>query len=209
MQRYLRHLNVLNALLSVALLCVIILFLVPALSDDEPAVSTARVVQAAASSDYAQEGSDEEQPPSPLLFSSVGEQNLFHPERIIPVEKPAPPPKPELVLYGTLITDEASLAYVEDKKNPRQTPGRGKRVSIMKKGESIGGFVLKEIGPDRIVLMRGDESMTVLLSEARSKGRSGGNIAPRGMQQTTPVPQMELQTAPMPLPPPAPLPVPR
>jgi hypothetical protein len=105
--------------------------------------------------------------PSPTDYMVIAEQNLFHPDRKIPVEKKEAQqlPKPELILFGTLITDGMSVAYVEDKKNPKTSPGRGKRQNVMKKGDAVSGFVLKEIEPDRIMLARGDETMVVHLSQ--------------------------------------------
>ncbi len=67
----------------------------------------------------------------------ISEQNLFHPERKIPPEKQQEKavPKPDLFLYGTLITNDASYAFVEDKKAPYSTAGRGKRQTTLKKGD--------------------------------------------------------------------------
>jgi len=105
--------------------------------------------------------------PSMSDYVVIAEQNLFHPERKIPPEKKEAQqlPKPELILYGTLITDGMSVAYVEDKKSPKTSPGRGKRQTVMKKGDAVSGFVLKEIENDRILLARGDETMVVHLSQ--------------------------------------------
>jgi hypothetical protein len=105
--------------------------------------------------------------PSLSDYMIITEQNLFHPDRKIPAEKKEAQqiPKPELILYGTLITEGMSVAYVEDKKNPKTSPGRGKRQNVMKKGDSVSGFVLKEIEADRIMLSRGDETMVVHLSQ--------------------------------------------
>ncbi|HQM26647.1 MAG TPA: hypothetical protein PKW97_09040 [Syntrophorhabdus sp.] len=105
--------------------------------------------------------------PSLSDYMVIAEQNLFHPDRKIPLEKQDAQqmPKPELILYGTLVTESMSVAYVEDKKNPKTSPGRGKRQNVMKKGDSVGGFVLKEIESDRIVLARGDETMVVHLNQ--------------------------------------------
>jgi hypothetical protein len=97
----------------------------------------------------------------------IAEQNLFHPDRKVPVEKKEAQqlPKPELILFGTLITDGMSVAYVDDKKNPKTSPGRGKRQTVMKKGDAVSGFILKEIETDRIMLVRGEETMVVYLSQ--------------------------------------------
>jgi hypothetical protein len=126
--------------------------------------------------------------PSLSDYMVIAEQNLFHPDRKIPPEKKEAQqlPKPELILYGTLVTDGMSVAYVEDKKNPKTTPGRGKRQTVMKKGEAVGGFVLKEIEADRIVLARGDETMVVHLnqgdkpriSDVPAAAPAGGRPAP-------------------------------
>lgn len=70
-------------------------------------------------------------------------------------------PKPEFVLYGTLITNDISFAYLEDTKAPRNTPGRGKRQIAMKKGDTLSGFNLKEINVDSIVMARGEEKITI------------------------------------------------
>jgi len=119
--------------------------------------------------------------PSPAEFELVGEQNLFHPERRIPPEKKveiaAPAmPKPDLVLYGTLISDTISIAYIEDRKTPYSTPGRGKRQTQLKKGDGVSGYILQEIGQDRIVLAKGGEKLVVLLQD-KGKNRSSETTA--------------------------------
>jgi len=111
-------------------------------------------------------------------FAKIPDQNLFHPDRIIPVER-APLPMPELILYGTLITDDISVAYVEDKKSsppPTQTQNQRKKQISLKRGQSISGFVLKEIDADRIVLYRGKEKLVVKL-DGLQKTRSANNEA--------------------------------
>jgi hypothetical protein len=110
--------------------------------------------------------------PNPLDYAVVAEENLFHPERRIPPEKKeeALVPKPELVLYGTIVNGDVSVAYVEDKKSPYTTPGRGKRPRMLKKGDAIGGFVLREIEPTRITLVRNEETMVVNLDTVKDRG---------------------------------------
>jgi hypothetical protein len=118
-----------------------------------------------------------QQTPNPMDYTLIAEQNLFHPERKIPPEKKAeaPLPKPEFVLYGTLITPDLGIAYLEDKKSaPVTTPGRGKRQTAVKKGESLSGFILKELHNDRVVMIRGEESMIVYLNDPQvPKAREG------------------------------------
>jgi len=106
---------------------------------------------------------DELQTPSVTEYAVISEKNLFHPDRQIPVEKKVeqPLPKPDFVLFGTLITGGTSLAYLEDLKAPRNTAGRGKRQIALKKGDTLSGFTLKEIEADKIVMVRGDETITI------------------------------------------------
>lgn len=125
----------------------------------------------------------EHSPPSPSDYIIVSEENLFHPERKIPAEKKAeeaPLPKPEIVLYGTLIADNTSLAYLEDLKAPRSTLGRGKRQIVLKKGDTLSGFTLKEVDPDKIVMVRGEEKIVVhVLEPGKPKTREGAAPAVR------------------------------
>jgi hypothetical protein len=160
----LRSINLLNVLLivAVAVLAAYVLFPMvnmkvtykPSAVEQTPAVQEEK--PAAAHS------------PSPSEFMVVAEQNLFHPERKIPVEKTAESQaKPDIILYGTLVGDDMRLAYIEDQRSPQSTPGRGKRQSVVKQGDTVSGFVLKNIETDRIVLARGDEQVTVYLTDAR------------------------------------------
>jgi hypothetical protein len=135
--------------------------------------------------------------PAPVYsdYASIAEQNVFHPSRRIPLEKKGDlaVPRPEVILYGTLITDDMRLAYVEDKKSPRTTPGRGKRQIALKKGETLSGYVLKEVEKDRIELVKGDDRIVVYLSD-RNKARSdetAHSASPPGRPQpgVQPMPQ--------------------
>ena len=120
-------------------------------------------------------------------YTVIADANLFHPERKIPPEKkeePPPLPKPDLILYGTVITDDTSLAYLEDLKTPRNTPGRGRRQLTLKKGDVLSGFTLKDVEAEKIVMVRGDEQMTVYVRDPqRPKSRGAA-----GSQATQPPP---------------------
>jgi hypothetical protein len=114
--------------------------------------------------------------PSLADYVIVGDQNLFHPDRKIPPEKkvePASLPKPDLLLYGTLISNgDLAVAYVEDMKSPRNTPGRGERQLTLKKGDILSGFVLKDIEAGKIVLARGEEEMVVPVMDRRERKKA-------------------------------------
>ncbi len=141
-----------------------------------------------------EEAQREELPPKlPSDYAVIGETNLFHPDRVIPVDRKAEVPRPEVVLYGTMI-DTTRLAFIEDRKNPVTTPGRGKRQRVVKLGEEVSGYTVAEIGTDRIVLVRGDDRLTVQLSPPDKRKAS----------DEPPQPQQPVQTKPVQTPPPAP-----
>jgi len=145
--------------------------------------------------------------PSPSDYAAIAENNLFHPERRTPKEE-KPLPKPELVLYGTIVAEGGSVAYIEDRKSPKTTPGRGKRQTAVKKGDVISGFVLKEIEVDRVVLTRGEETMVVYLSDAGKQREGSTTSSPSKAPTPTQPPSVGLTTGPDPgaLPKPAPAP---
>jgi hypothetical protein len=117
----------------------------------------------------------------------VAEQNIFHPERKIPPDSKDEKalPKPELFLYGTLLADTMRLAYIEDKKSPQSTPGRGKRQTVARQGDVISGYTLKSVETDRIVLVRGAEQLVVYLNDAK-KQREVVTAPPAGQRGAAP-----------------------
>ncbi|MBF0559070.1 MAG: hypothetical protein HQL08_09850 [Nitrospirae bacterium] len=178
-----RSINVLNVLLAITVIFSAYHFVLPAVSK-EPKVSllSIKTVQPQEEGKKAEHGSA-----APLIdYTLIADQNLFHPDRKIPVDKPAekPLPKPEFVLYGTVVTDGMSLAYIDDKLSPISTPGRGKRVRVLKKGDSLSGFTLRDVGSDMVVMARGTELVTVNLMDAKERG--GGSAPAEGAKAPTP-----------------------
>lgn len=127
----------------------------------------------------------EQAPKMPSDYAVIGEANLFHPDRTIPVDKKADVPRPEIVLYGTLI-DTDRLAFIEDRKNPVSTPGRGNRQKVVRKGEVVSGYTVTDIMKDRITLARGDDRITVMLSEPKRRGDDTGTKPPVPAQPAKP-----------------------
>jgi len=167
---------VLNCILIIVFLVFLFVFLLPRLDSDVVYVP-AMIQKKPAEKNHNE--SLKTQSPSPQEYRDIADQNLFHPERIIPPEKKpeAILPKPEFVLFGTLITPDLKVAYLEDKKAPVSTPGRGQRQTALKIGESLSGFRLKEIMTDKVVMTRGDETLQVLLQEpgsSKARGTSPG-----------------------------------
>lgn len=109
-----------------------------------------------------------------LEYASVAEMNMFHPERKVPIEKKEEKlqARPEIILYGTLISTDKKLAYIEDKKTPYSTPGRGQRQLTMDEGSMISGFKLSEVREDSIILTRGDETIVVNLRDRKNRHNS-------------------------------------
>jgi hypothetical protein len=160
------HASLLNALLIIILVVVIIAVLLPLTRMNSiyllPQIKTKAPVEE-------NNRSETVTVPAPSDYTIIGEMNLFHPDRIPSVEKKAELPKPELVLYGTMVSDGIHIAFIEDKKGPKTTPGRGNRHTAIRRGDVISGFTVTEMETDRILLVRGKEQITVFLSNGDNK----------------------------------------
>ena len=195
----LRSINLLNILMAAAAVAAALYIVSPGINKEmklpPPVVKT---TPATAAVEKQKAGSEPAGPP--IDFMLIADQNLFHPERKIPAEKPQaapPPPRPELVLYGTLITGNARLAYIENINAPLNTPGRGKRLKVLRIGDMASDFMLKEIYPDRIVLVRGSEVMTVDLADTKGK-RQNPAAGPAATPRPEPNPNIRRRPAPAP-----------
>jgi hypothetical protein len=170
MRYVLRSLNVFNGLLLVAIAAVVYFAVIPVLN---PA---AQMTLPPGQDPSAPSGKKAElfRNLAPGDYAMISDQNLFHPERKIPLEKPSEKaiPRPDVFLYGTLITSEGSFAFVEDRKAPPSAEGRDKRQRTLRKGATLGGYLLSEVEADRIVLVKGDERVVVMLND-REKRRAG------------------------------------
>jgi len=168
--------NVLNGLLAAAVVTVASFTVLPFLNLD----TQMSLPAAKETAERSGEKSVLPQNYSPADYAVISEQNLFHPERKIPPEKKDETaiPRPDVVLYGTLITDDMSMAFVEDKKAPYSTPGRGKRQVSLKKGDNLNGYILREVETNRIVLVKGEDKIVVMLNEGE-KRKAGAAPAPQ------------------------------
>jgi hypothetical protein len=170
---WIRHVNVLNLFIIAAAIGFYIYFLNPLLmtpvslelpSPKEMSLET-------------ESSADQTKEPSISDYTLIAEQNLFHPDRLIPLEKTEKTekkaaqsaPRPELVLHGTMILNGLKMAYVEDKKAASATPGRGTRQLVVKEGDSISGFILKQVTESMIVLVNGEEQMILYLDEMKDR----------------------------------------
>jgi len=188
----LKSISVLNSLLIVAIAAVAYLIMLPASGLDIKLKSQDKDTIAAlpgkpAVNEKLQAGD----------YALISDQNIFHPERKIPPEKKEEKavPRPEVILYGTLITGQESIAFVEDKKAPRTTPGRGKRQTVLHKGERLSGYVLTEITANSIVLTKGEERIVVLLDEGEKRKESEASLLPSVSPMTPGGPQPTVPTS--------------
>jgi hypothetical protein len=101
----------------------------------------------------------------------IAEKNLFHSQRriVTEIKEEQQMVKPEIILYGTLITEEKRIAYIEDKKNIYSTPGRGKRQIAIKEGDMIAGYKLAEVNNESILMVRGADKITVTLNTQKER----------------------------------------
>jgi uncharacterized membrane protein len=178
MKTLFQSMNVLNGLLVAAVATAAYFTVIPFLNLD------IKTSLPAAKETVAQSGEKPVLPQnySPVDYAVVSEQNLFHPERKIPPEKKDEKaiPRPEIVLYGTLVMDDMSIAFIEDKKAPYSTPGRGKRQIALKKGDSLSGYILREVEANRIVLVKGEDKIVVMLNHG-AKRKDGAAFAPQAI----------------------------
>jgi hypothetical protein len=199
-RRYLlRSINVLNLLVLTAAIGFFIYFLNPLLGTP----MSVKIPPSKEMSSGLPVMTGETRKPPIADYALIGEQNLFHPDRIIPEGKegkkpPASVPRPELVLHGTMMTSELKIAYIEDKKSAPKTPGRSAPYIVAKEGDNVSGYILKQITEKMIMLANGEEQMILYLDELKvRKGEITGptkappqpTIAPPQGPQRPPMPQ--------------------
>ncbi len=177
----LKSLNVLNLILIAAVASLAVCLLYPLLNGKVTYKAPALAQQAPASQEEKQAPG---QSPPVSDYMVVAEQNIFHPERKIPPENKDEKaiPRPDIFLYGTLLTDNMRLAYIEDKKSPQSSPGRGNRQTVVKQGDVVSGFLLKSVETDRIVLVRGEDQIIVYLNDAKKTRSAVTPAQPTGAQ---------------------------
>jgi hypothetical protein len=199
-RRFLKNINVLNVVLVLAVLVMARYAVAPLLH-----VNLGDIVPLQKKSAEEKETKPSAaNTPSPADYVIIAEENPFHPERKIPPEKKEekPLPKPEFVVYGTVISNDTSLAYLEDLKAPVNSSGRGKRQIALKTGDVLSGFTLKSVEADKIVMVRGEEKMVI---PVRNTSRTKSAVNPSPQKAATPAgtksplsPESLVQKAPLP-----------
>jgi hypothetical protein len=93
-------------------------------------------------------------------YGVVAGRNLFSPTRTevaAAAVRPSAAPVAKPNLYGVVLRDEGSIAYLE---NPVT-----KRVARYRVGDSVAGGTVQSIAADHVVLARGDETVEVRLND--------------------------------------------
>lgn len=201
--------NVLNLFLLVAVGVFFFCFIYPLLSAPQTvSIPAPREISPGTSP----AGADEAAKPQISDYDVIGELNLFHPNRIIPPEKSEKKdallmPRPDLVLYGTLIANGLKIAFVQDKKAAPSSLGRGARQIALKEGEAVSGYTLRKITDKTIVLANGEDQMTLNLDELKDRTveTTVTGKAPGAVQAIQPAQRMPRASSSPAMPPSAPM----
>lgn len=205
-KKILKNINILNGILIFGLTFFILKVLLPSYRVDVTPVIN---ITNRPTEETRDKNVTEEALPLPPDYSIITENNLFHPERkfvIKPKVEEKPIPRPDFVLYGTLITGDVKVAYMEDLKSPYTTSGRGKRQRSVHLGEIVSGYSLSEIYNDRVVMVRGDDRIEVRVMDlSKQKHQKVPTPQPpqkapdlRNRRTPVPAPQTPPQTQPEP-----------
>ena len=93
------------------------------------------------------------------VYEVIATRTLFHPNRSEPTRSeaitPTLPPAPTLALYGVVISGDTYLAYIQDLAT--------KQVLGYRTGAKLAGGQVERIEPDRVVIMRADGPIEVML----------------------------------------------
>ncbi|MBF0459006.1 MAG: hypothetical protein HQK99_14045 [Nitrospirae bacterium] len=100
-------------------------------------------------------------------YMEVTEKNLFHPDRK-PVKSQTDAPLPEFIVYGT-ISGATNAAFVEDKKSPYSTAGRGQRQRMLHQGDTLSGYIVSNITTEYVEFTKNGEKLIVKVIDFEKK----------------------------------------
>jgi len=184
MSRRLLALNVVLAIVSIALAAGIVRTLIVRRALPTPAAPRTATVPAPAP---ATENLD----PGLSGYAVIAARNLFNPDRsetavataLVPVAKP--------ILHGVVMDGAKSRAFLEDP--------AAKRVAGYSAGDMIGGGRIQQISDDRVVIARPEGLLEVLLRDPSKPRATAVTAAPPQQAPTgapTPPPEVPSQVAP-------------
>ena len=107
------------------------------------------------------------------------ENNIFHPERRMIKRSILSLNKPQIILYGTFISQDIQIAYLEDLENPYVTSSGIQRQRALNMGDRISGFVIAAIYPEKVLLTRNNERIFVSISDKKKpREKKENSMAP-------------------------------
>jgi hypothetical protein len=182
MSRRLLALNVVLAIVSIALAAGMVRTLIVRRALPTPAAPRTATVSAPAP---ATENVD----PGLSSYAVIAARNLFNPNRSETAVAMAPVSKP--ILHGVVIDGAKSRAFLEDPAT--------KRVASYSAGDMIGGGRIERISDDRVVIARPEGLLEVLLRDPSKPRAIAVTAAPTQQAPTgapTPPPEVSSQVAP-------------
>lgn len=117
-------------------------------------------------------------PPMPGGYGVIAAKNLFSPSRTEAPPTPAVAAAPKPTLHGVVMDGTNSRAYLED---PAQ-----KRTFGYTLGDPVGGGRVESIAADRVVIVRDDGAVEVLLRDPAKPRPSGPPAATAGPPAAAP-----------------------
>ena len=182
MSRRLLALNVVLAIVSIALTAGIVRTLIVRRALPTPAAPRAATAPAPPP---ATENAD----PGLSGYAVIAARNLFNPDRSETAVATAPAAKP--ILHGVVMDGAKSRAFLEDP--------AAKRVAGYSAGDMIGGGRIQQISDDRVVIARAEGLLEVLLRDPSKPRATAVTAAPTQQAPTgapTPPPEVPSQVAP-------------
>jgi hypothetical protein len=126
------------------------------------------------------------QPPAVSRYDVIAARNLFSPARVEAPTRPKVAEGPTPVLRGVVMDGDKGRAYLEDP--------AARRASGYGLGEPVGGGRVHSISPDRVVIIRPEGPVEVLLRDP-SKPRTVGSQPIASTPRAFPVPTTAGATA--------------
>lgn len=158
MSRRFLVLNALLAIVSVALVVGIVRTVL--VKRPAPPISAPRSTTAPAPAPATEAGEA-----GPAAYAAIAARNLFNPARNETAVAAVAAAKP--ILHGVVIDGSRSRAFLED--------GAAKRVAGYSVGDTVGGGKIQKIADDRVVIVRPEGSIEVLLQDP-SKPRAAPTV---------------------------------
>lgn len=134
--------------------------------------------------------------PTAGAWGTIVSRNLFSPSRSETPAGATPGTAPNLPrphLYGVVVRDQGSVAYLEDPLT--------RRVSAYRVGDTVAGATVESIAPDQVVLGRADGPLRVRLHDpAKPRAPAPGPSAPGATAPAAPGPSPSPPSLPAPVP---------